>query len=86
MRTKEELEVLYAKFDRDVREKSRLLRLAIVLDQFFGVLIWNNSQDETISSKIGRKQLSGTSNWFEDKLCCLLSKFEYNHCNKSLGE
>ena len=86
MRTKEELEILYAKFDMDVKEKSRLLRLAIVLDQFFGVLIWNNSQDETISSKIGRKQIAGTSNWFEDKLCCLLSKLEYNHCAKSLGE
>ena len=81
--TKQEL---YKKFDNDVKTKSRGLRLAIALDQFFGVLIWNNSQDETISSKIGRKQIAGTSNWFEDKLCCLLSKFEYNHCNKSLGE
>jgi hypothetical protein len=86
MRTQEELNILYAKFDRDVETKSRFLRLAIVLDQFFGVLIWNNSQDETISSKIGRKQLNGTSNWFEDRLCCLLSKLEYNHCAKSLGE
>lgn len=86
MRTQEELDILYAKFYRDVQEKSRLLRLCIVLDQFFGVLIWNNSQDETISSKIGRKQLDGTSNWFEGKLCCLLSRLDYNHCHKSLGE
>lgn len=86
MRTKAELEMLYTKFNNDVATKSRLTRLAIVIDQFFGVLIWNNSQDETISSKIGRKQEAGVSNWFEDKLCCILSKLEYNHCKKSLGE
>jgi hypothetical protein len=86
MRSSEELEILYKKFDKDVENKSRWFRALIALDQLFGVLIWNNSQDETISSKIGRKQLAGTSNWFENKLCCLLSKLEYNHCNKSLGE
>lgn len=36
-----------------------------------------------ISSKLGRKE---KLNWFEKKLCCLLSKLEYNHCYKSLGE
>ena len=86
MRTKEELEILYAKFDRDVATKSRWFRALIALDQLIGVILWNNSNDETISSKIGRKQIAGTSNWFEDKLCCLLSKLEYNHCAKSLGE
>jgi hypothetical protein len=86
MRSKIELQMLYTKFDNDVKTKSRGLRLAISLDQFFGVLIWNNSQDETISSKIGRKKLLGTTNWFEDRLCCLLSKLEYNHCYKSMGE
>lgn len=86
MRTEEELEILYKKFDNDVKTKSRLLRLAIVIDQFFGVLVWNNSQDETISSKIGRKQEKGTSSKIEDLICCFLSKLEYNHCKKSLGE
>ena len=86
MRTQEELDILYAKFDKDVSTKNRGHRLALVIDQFFGVLIWNNSQDETISSKIGRKQIAGTSNGLEDKLCCLLSRMEHNHCNKSLGE
>lgn len=86
MRTKEELELLYNKFDNDVRSKSRWLRALIAFDQLVGVIFWNNSQDETISSKIGRKKLNNTSNWFENKLCCLLSKLDYNHCNKSLGE
>ena len=86
MRTKEELELLYKKFNNDVRSRSRWLRALIAFDQLVGVIFWNNSQDETISSKIGRKKLKNTSNWFEDKLCCLLSKLDYNHCNKSLGE
>ena len=83
MRSKEELEVLFNKFDKDVKTKSRCLRALIALDQLLGVIFWNNSQDETISSKLGRKE---KLNWFENKLCCLLSKLEYNHCYKSLGE
>ena len=86
MRTEKELEVLYTKFDNDVKTKSRWFRAMIALDQLIGVIFWNNSQDETISSKIHRKQEKGTSNLFEDKLCCLLSKLEYNHCYKSRGE
>ena len=86
MRTPEELELLYNKFNNDVKTKSRWLRALIAFDQLVDVMFWNNSQDETISSKIGRKKLNNTSNWFEDKLCCLLSKFAYNHCSKSLGE
>ena len=86
MRTNEELELLYNKFDNDVKTKSRWLRALIAFDQLVGVIIWNNSQDETISSKIGRKKLGNKASWFENKLCCLLSKLDYNHCNKSLGE
>lgn len=86
MRTPEELDVLYTKFDNDVKTKPRWLRALIAFDQLLGVIFWNNSQDETISSKIHRKKEQGKSNWFEDKLCCLLSKLEYNHCYKSRGE
>lgn len=86
MRTEQELEILYAKFEKDVSTKSRWLRALIAFDQLLGVIFWNNSQDETISSKIHRKQSKGESNWFEDRLCCLLSKLEYNHCYKSRGE
>lgn len=86
MRTPEELEVLYAKFDRDVTKRSRLMRFILVLDQMLNVIGWNGSQDETVSSHIGRKIDKGTATWFDKKLCCLLKKIESNHCNKSLGE
>ena len=86
MRSKEELELLFAKFDRDVQKRSRLMRFLLVLDQMGNVLFWNGSQDETISSHIHRRIVSGKANWFDKKLCCLLKKLESNHCAKSLGE
>jgi hypothetical protein len=86
MRTKEEQAALFTKFDSDVQTKSKGLRLAIAFDQLCGVLFWNNSQDETISSKIGRLQEQGKATWWDNKVCCLLSKLDYNHCRKSEGE
>ena len=74
------------KFIDDVAKRSRGFRFLLVLDQMLNVLLWNGSQDETISSHIARRQLAGTSTWFDDKVCCGLSKLEYNHCNKSIGE
>jgi len=86
MKSQEELEVLYAKFDRDVETKSRGLRALIAFDQLLGVIFYNNSQDETISSKLHRRELDGTATWFDKKLCCLLNKLDYNHCYESRGE
>ena len=86
MRSKEDLEILFAKFDRDVQKRSRLMRFLLSLDQMGNVLFWNGSQDETISSHIHRRIESGKANWFDKKLCCLLKKLESNHCAKSLGE
>lgn len=86
MKTEEELKTLYNKFDRDIATKSYWLRLAIAIDQVGNVLFLNGSNDETISSNIHRKQEANKSNWFLDKLCCFLSKLEYNHCYKSRGE
>ena len=86
MRSKEELEILFAKFDRDVQKRSRLMRFLLVLDQMFNVILWNGSQDETISSHIHRRIESGKANWFDKKLCCLLKKLDSNHCAKSIGE
>lgn len=74
------------KFDNDVKKRSRIMRFLLVLDQMGNVLFWNGSQDETISSHIGRRIESGKATWFDRKLCALLSKIENNHCNKSLGE
>ena len=84
--TENERNILIAKFDRNVAKRSRVQRLLLVIDQFFAVLFWNASQDETVLSHIGRKIENGTANWFDRKLCCLLKKLENNHCNKSKGE
>lgn len=86
MRTKEELEVLYKKFDRDVQKRTRFMRAVLAFDQLCNVIFWNGSQDETISSHIARKKRVGTATWFDNKVCCFLNKFEYNHCELSLGE
>jgi len=70
---------LYAKFDRDVSKRSKWDRFILVLDQMGNVLWLNGSQDETISSHIGR---TGSHKW----LCNILKKFEKNHCFMSRGE
>ena len=77
---------LYAKFDNDMKKRNRTMRFLLAIDQLFNVLIWNGSQDETISSHIHRRQLNGTATWFDKKICCLLKKLESEHCLKSLGE
>ena len=77
---------LYKKFDNDMKKRNRGMRLLLAIDQMFNVLLWNGSQDETISSHIHRRQSNGTATWLDKKICCLLKKFESEHCLKSLGE
>lgn len=77
---------LITKFNNDIEKRSRLNRILLVLDQMLNVIFWNGSQDETISSHIGRRIASNKATWFDKKLCCFLKKFENNHCNKSIGE
>ncbi|MDX1809727.1 MAG: hypothetical protein R3331_09325 [Sulfurospirillaceae bacterium] len=84
--TQEEKKVLFAKFDEDVAKRSKAMRVLLVLDQTFNVLVWNGSQDETISSHIGRLKAEGRATWFDKKICCFLQKLEYNHCKNSEGE
>lgn len=86
MRTQEELELLYKKFNNDVIKRDRGFRFLLALDQMFNVLLWDGSQDETISSHIGRRIRNNTATWFDKKLCCLLARLENNHCNESIGE
>ena len=83
---KVKIELLVTKFKKDIAKRSRLMRFMLVLDQMGNVLFWNGSQDETVSSHIGRRIEDGTATWFDKKLCCLLKKLENNHCAKSLGE
>lgn len=86
MRTDEEIEILIAKFDKDVAKRSRIMRLLLVVDQFFAVLLWNASQDETISSHVGRRISDGRANKIDKVVCWVLDKLENKHCKKSLGE
>lgn len=81
-----EYQVLYDKFERDVKKRSRFERFLLVFDQMLNVLLWNGSQDETISSHIHRRQLEGKATWFDNSVCYILKKIEGNHCEKSKGE
>ncbi len=79
-------EMLYQKFDSDIAKRSRVMRLLLATDQWFNVLLWNGSQDETISSHIHRRQLGGVANKFDNLVCYILKKLDYNHCYESRGE
>ena len=74
------------KFEYDVKKRSRLKRFLLVLDQMFNVILWNGSQDETISSHIGRKISNGSATWFDKSVCKFLRVLEAKHCLKSKGE
>lgn len=86
MTREEKLEVIINKFDNDVKYYSRIHRLLIAFDQFFNVLFWNGSMDETISGHIGRKLEANTANKFEKLLAKCLGKLQKYHCIKSIGE
>lgn len=89
MRTEKELKELkelFKKFDSDVSKRSRFMRFLLALDQLFNVILWNGSQDETISSHVGRRIRDERATWFDKKLCRFLNIFENEHCKKSLGE
>ncbi|OCR88879.1 hypothetical protein CFT12S00416_05500 [Campylobacter fetus subsp. testudinum] len=81
-----EKDVLFAKFERDMRKRTRFMRFLLALDQMANVLLWNGSQDETVSSHVGRRIKAGKATWFDKRLCCFLKKLEKNHCDNSLGE
>ena len=77
---------LFAKFDKDIKKRSRIRRIFLVFDQFLNVLLWNGSQDETVSSHLYRRIKSGKATKFDKALCTFLQKIEAKHCLKSLGE
>ena len=81
-----EVEMLVRKFERDVAKRSRWFRFLLVADQMLNVVWLNGSQDETVSSHLGRKKADGTITWFQSKVCCMLRKIESKHCLKSRGE
>ncbi len=77
---------LIEKFENDRKKRTRLMRFLLVLDQMLNVVLWDGSQDETVSSHIGRRIEKNEATWFDKKLCCFLKRLEKNHCEKSLGE
>jgi len=79
-------EELFKKFERDVKKRGRAMRFLLTVDQLFNVLLWNGSQDETISSHIHRRQELGRANWLDNLVCKFLHFVENNHCFKSKGE
>ena len=81
-----EREEFIKKFEEDVRTKSRLRRFLIAFDQMLNVLIWNGSQDETISSHIARRIEVGRAYKIEIYICKFLRLIESQHCKKTLGE
>ncbi|WP_456390593.1 hypothetical protein [Hydrogenimonas sp.] len=81
-----EKDALIAKFERDMAKRSRAMRFLLVLDQMVNVLVWNGSQDETVSSHIARRIEAGRANRIEVALCGMLRRIERSHCKKSKGE
>jgi len=79
-------EELEKKFENDIKKRSRAKRLLLVFDQFLNVLLWNGSQDETVSSHLCRRIKSGKATKFDTLFCQFLRKLESRHCFKSLGE
>ncbi len=69
-----------------MNKRGRTMRFLLVLDQMFNVLLWNGSQDETISSHIGRRIESDKATWFDKLVCKFLRVLEAKHCIKSKGE
>ena len=56
---------LIKKFENDIKKRTRFMRFLLVLDQMGNVIFWNGSQDETISSHIGRRIEKGEATWFD---------------------
>lgn len=80
------VKIFVDKFNHDVKTRGRFFRFLLSLDQMFNVLLWNGSQDETISSHVGRRIKNGDANRFDKMVCCFLRKIESDHCKESLAE
>ncbi len=79
-------DIFIEKFEKDIQNRSRAKRVLIALDQLINVLLWNGSQDETVSSHIARRIDSGKANYIDVFVCKALRLIENKHCKKSIGE
>lgn len=84
--TPEEKKILIEKFENDKKKRSQIMRFLLSVDQMGNVLLWNGSQDETISSHVGRRIEGGKANWLDKGVCKFLRWLESKHCFKSKGE
>lgn len=67
-------------------KKSYFLRLLIVIDAFFNVLILNGSEDHTISGRVGYKAFKTKQRkWLVlEKIINAIFFFDKNHCYNSI--
>jgi hypothetical protein len=67
-------------------KKSYFLRLLIVVDAFFNVLLLNGSEDHTISGRVGYKaHKTKKRRWLlAEKIINTLFFFDNNHCYNSI--
>lgn len=67
-------------------KKSYILKLLIVIDAFFNVLIFNGSEDHTISGRVGHKaHTTKKRRWLIlEKIINTIFFFDKNHCYKSI--
>lgn len=57
-------------------------RVLISLDQLINVVFLNGDEDETISSRLGKRQRKGCK--FSKFICKILSLVDKDHCRKSI--
>lgn len=77
---------LWDKFDKDIAKRPYILRVFLAIDQLFNVILFNGSQDQTISGHIAKKKYEGTDKWYHRTICKFLQKFEQKHCWLSRDE
>ena len=74
------------KFEHDVKKRKYVMRVLLALDQLLNVLLWNGSQDETVSSHVGRRIADGKAYKVEVCLCKFLTWLQSKHCSRAKGE
>lgn len=66
-----------------VKEKSYIKRVGIAIDQLINVVFFNGDEDETLSSRMGKRVLRG-----DCKVCYVICRFldifDKDHCYKSI--
>ena len=59
------------------------LNVLIAIDQFVNTVLAGDP-DETISSRLGKRQVTGNNDIITDTTCDILDKIDNNHCHDSI--